>query len=123
MPQSQHFLQPNFSNHAKLSAMLVTFNIGVTCLAFMVVSKNNTPLTRDSRRDLMRRLQPRSQSKVNVFVTTFERLTQPPKTSDRDSYRVDFESRTDAAAESELRTSVDAMRRSKNLFRIASRPE
>lgn len=32
-PQSQHFLQPNFSNHATLSAISDTFNIGVICLA------------------------------------------------------------------------------------------
>jgi len=35
VPQSQHFLQPHFSNHAKLAAMSDTFSIGVTCLAFM----------------------------------------------------------------------------------------
>jgi len=35
VPQSQHFLQPHFSNHAKLAEMSDTFSIGVTCFAFM----------------------------------------------------------------------------------------
>ena len=36
VPQSQHFLQPHFSNHTKLLEMSDTFNIGVTCFAFML---------------------------------------------------------------------------------------
>src|SRR5713226_640499 len=35
VPQSQHFLQPHFSNHAKLAAISDTFKIGVRPLAFM----------------------------------------------------------------------------------------
>src|SRR5882762_754767 len=35
VPQSQHFLHPHFSNHAKLVAMSDTFNIGVMAFAFM----------------------------------------------------------------------------------------
>src|SRR5260370_40481450 len=34
-PQSQHFLQPHFSNHAKLREMSDTFSIGVMPFAFM----------------------------------------------------------------------------------------
>src|SRR6202035_5854688 len=44
-PQSQHFLQPNFSNHAKLAAMADMFKIGVTCFAFML-GKGNTAIGR-----------------------------------------------------------------------------
>src|SRR6184192_3268130 len=36
VPQSQHFLQPHFSNHTKLLEMSDTFNIGVMCFAFML---------------------------------------------------------------------------------------
>src|ERR1700731_1319257 len=35
VPQSQHFLQPHFSNQAKLAEMSDTFSMGVTCFAFM----------------------------------------------------------------------------------------
>src|SRR5215475_13095149 len=35
VPQSQHFFQPHFSNHAKLAAISVTFRIGVIALAFI----------------------------------------------------------------------------------------
>src|SRR5713101_5723583 len=41
VPQSQHFLQPHFSNQAKLAAMLETFSIGVTPFATMG-RKDNT---------------------------------------------------------------------------------
>jgi len=41
VPQSQHFLQPHFSNHTKLLEMSDTFNIGVMCFAFML-RKDNT---------------------------------------------------------------------------------
>ncbi len=42
VPQSQHFFQPHFSNHAKLAAMSDTFKIGVMCFASMA-SKHSTP--------------------------------------------------------------------------------
>src|SRR5580704_11711527 len=35
VPQSQHFFQPHFSNHAMLATMSETFKIGVTCLAYI----------------------------------------------------------------------------------------
>src|SRR6266700_5575424 len=35
VPQSQHLLQPHFSNQAKLAVMSDTFNIGVRPLAFV----------------------------------------------------------------------------------------
>jgi hypothetical protein len=35
VPQSQHFLQPHFSNQVKLAAMSDTFRIGVIAFAFM----------------------------------------------------------------------------------------
>src|SRR2546425_861245 len=41
VPQSQHFLQPHFSNQAKLAAMSETFSIGVTPFASMG-RKDNT---------------------------------------------------------------------------------
>ena len=41
VPQSQHFVQPHFANHAKLAAISDTFKMGVTCFAFMV-RKHNT---------------------------------------------------------------------------------
>src|SRR6267378_5482256 len=44
VPQSQHFLQPHFSNHAKLAEMSDTFSIGVTCFAFMP-PKDSTAIT------------------------------------------------------------------------------
>jgi hypothetical protein len=43
VPQSQHFFQPHFSNHAKLAAMSDTFKIGVMCFASMA-RKHNTPV-------------------------------------------------------------------------------
>jgi hypothetical protein len=41
VPQSQHFLQPHFSNQAKLAEISETFNIGVMAFAFML-RKDNT---------------------------------------------------------------------------------
>jgi hypothetical protein len=35
VPQSQHFFQPHFSNHAKLAGTSDTFKIGATCFASM----------------------------------------------------------------------------------------
>lgn len=35
VPQSQHFFQPHFSNHAKLAGTSDTFKIGVMCFASM----------------------------------------------------------------------------------------
>src|SRR5881396_1649293 len=40
VPQSQHFRHPHFSNHAKLAARSDTFNMGVTCFAFMLRKDN-----------------------------------------------------------------------------------
>src|SRR5262249_54367681 len=34
-PQSQHFFQPHFSNHAKLAEISETFNMGVSALTYM----------------------------------------------------------------------------------------
>jgi hypothetical protein len=42
VPQSQHFLQPHFSNHAKLAGMSDTFKIGVMCFA-SIARKHTTP--------------------------------------------------------------------------------
>src|SRR5580700_4314894 len=42
VPQSQHFFQPHFSNHAKLAAMSDTFKIGVMAFAYMA-RKDTTP--------------------------------------------------------------------------------
>lgn len=35
VPQSQHFRQPHFSNHAMLAAMSETFSTGLMCFAYM----------------------------------------------------------------------------------------
>src|SRR5579863_352058 len=43
VPQSQHFLQPHFSNQAKLAPMSETFKIGVSCLASMPRSITQQP--------------------------------------------------------------------------------
>jgi hypothetical protein len=40
VPQSQHFLQPHFPNHAKLAEMSDTFNIGVRCSTFILPEDN-----------------------------------------------------------------------------------
>jgi hypothetical protein len=42
VPQSQHFFQPHFLNHAKLAAMSDTFKIGVMCFA-SIGRKHITP--------------------------------------------------------------------------------
>src|SRR5262249_33528052 len=44
VPQSQHFLQPHFSNHAKLAALSDTFRIGVMAFAFMEEGYSIFPL-------------------------------------------------------------------------------
>jgi hypothetical protein len=43
VPQSQHFFQPHFSNHAKLSAMSDTFKIGVMCFASIGAEAYHAP--------------------------------------------------------------------------------
>ncbi len=55
VPQSQHFLQPHFSNHAKLAAMSDTFNIGVTCFAFISPQHIGGDPRNQGRPDLARR--------------------------------------------------------------------
>src|SRR5580700_11692672 len=49
VPQSQHFFQPHFSNHAKLAGRSDTFKIGVMCFASMA-RKHITPLLYSFRR-------------------------------------------------------------------------
>ena len=44
VPQSQHFFQPHFSNHAKLSAMSDTFKMGV--MSFASIAPKHTTLAR-----------------------------------------------------------------------------
>ena len=49
VPQSQHFFQPHFSNHAKLAGTSDTFKIGTMCFASMA-RKHTTPLLYSFRR-------------------------------------------------------------------------
>lgn len=49
VPQSQHFFQPHFSNHAKLAGTSDTFKIGIMCFASMA-RKHITPLLYSFRR-------------------------------------------------------------------------
>jgi len=41
VPQSQHFLQPHFSNQPKLAEISETFSIGVIAFAFMLPEDKN----------------------------------------------------------------------------------